>query len=206
MKRVAILLRKRIHINDKPENFIIRQDVIDVFKKYNVNYFLIPLNTEDNDDLKNIIDMISLADGVLIPGGKRGGGIEYDVIKYLYDNDIPTLGICYGMENMGRVFGGVKKKIDNHMHPNKDYVHDVIIKKDSLLYKIIGKDKIKVNSRHYNTVIDSSIYVSAESNDGVVEAYEDSNKRCFIGIQWHPESIIDDENSKKIFDYFINKL
>ena len=32
------------------------------------------------------------------------------------------------------------------------------------------------------------------------------NKKFFLGIQWHPESLYFDDNSNKIFDYFINKL
>ena len=205
MKKVAILLRKRKNIDNSAESFIIKQDVIDVFKTYNVNYFLIPLNTDDNNDYENIIEMIKLADGVLIPGGKKGGSMEYDIIKYLYDNDIPTLGICYGMENMGKIFNGLKIKVDNHMMPNKKYVHKIKIKTDSLLYKIIDKKEIMVNSRHNNVVLNTGITISAYSDDELPEAFEDKTKRCFIGVQWHPESIMDD-NNKKIFDYFISKL
>ena len=46
--------------------------------------------------------------------------------------------------------------------------------------------------------------VSGISNDNVIECIEDENKRFFLGVQWHPESMYNyDLNSRKIFDYFI---
>lgn len=192
--------------DEEIEKYVIKKDVIDIFKRYNVNYFLISLDTDSNDDYDNIINMIKMADGVLIPGGKKGGNIELDVIKYLYDNNVPTLGICFGMQNMGKVLNGKRKRILNHMWPhNEKYVHDVSILKDTLLYEIIKKDKIKVNSRH-NYVLDyTDMKVSAISDEGYIEAVEDTSRKCFFGVVWHPEST-NDENTKKIFDYFISKL
>ena len=32
---------------------------------------------------------------------------------------------------------------------------------------------------------------------------EDLSKKFFLGVEWHPESL-NDENTKKLFDYFIN--
>ena len=207
MKKVAVLLRflKRSE-NDTIEIFGIKEDVIGALKNYNVNYYLIPMNTVSNDDYGNIIEMLKMADGVIIPGGRRGGtDMELDIIKYLYDNDIPTLGICFGHANMGRLFGGKKQAVEGHWVLDKKYVHHVNINKDSLLYEIIGKERILVNSRHKNIIIDTNMHVSAYNDDGMIEAVEDRTKKCFLGVQWHPESIMDEDN-KKIFDYFISKL
>lgn len=207
MKKVAILLRllKKEDENNK-ETFGIKEDVINVLKDYDVNYYLIPMNTASNDDYDNIIEMIKMADGVIIPGGNKGGTkMEFNIIKYLYDNDIPTLGICFGHQSMGVVFGGKKKAVEGHWRLGEKYVHYVNINKDSLLYKIIGKERILVNSKHKKVITNTNIPVSAYNDDGMIEAVEDKSKKCFIGVQWHPESIMDDDN-KKIFDYFISKL
>lgn len=150
--------------------------------------------------------MLKIADGVIIPGGNKGGSkMELDIIKYLYDNDIPTLGICFGHQNMGKIRNGKKQVVEGHMVLDQKYVHYVNIKKDSLLYEIIGKERIPVNSRHKNIVIDTDFFISAYNDEGMPEALEDKTKKCFIGVQWHPESIMDQDN-KKIFDYFISKL
>lgn len=207
MKKVAILLRlTRKENEDAKEIFQIKEDVINVFKNYDVNYFLIPMNTASNDDYDNIIEMLNMADGVIIPGGVRGGfKMERDIIKYLYDNDIPTVGICFGYQSMGVVFGGKKESVEGHHKLGEKYVHYVNINKDSVLYKIIGKERILVNSRHKNIVVGTDLYISAYNDENMPEAFEDKAKRCFIGVQWHPESIMDADN-KKIFDYFISKL
>ena len=64
-----------------------------------------------------------------------------------------------------------------------------------------------VNSRH-NEHIDSvdNFVVSAISEDGIIEAIEDKNKNFVLGIQWHPESMLDyDIYACDIYKYFINK-
>lgn len=204
---MAILLRlKKRDENSLVERFEIKEDVINAIKSYGVNYYLIPINTIINDDYDNVIEMLKIADGVIIPGGNKGGSkMELDIIKYLYDNDIPTLGICFGHQNMGKIRNGKKQVVEGHMVLDQKYVHYVNIKKDSLLYEIIGKERILVNSRHKNIVIDTDFFISAYNDEGMPEALEDKTKKCFIGVQWHPESIMDQDN-KKIFDYFISKL
>lgn len=206
MKKIAILLRLARKEENTKETFWIKEDVINVFKNYNVNYFLIPMNTASNDDYDNIIEMIKMADGVIIPGGVRGGSkMELDIVKYLYDNDIPTIGICFGHQSMGVVFGGKKERVKGHWKLGEKYVHYVNINKDSLLYEIIGKESLLVNSKHKKVITNTNIPISAYNDDGMIEAVEDKTKKCFIGVQWHPESIMDEDN-KKIFDYFISKL
>ena len=92
------------------------------------------------------------------------------------------------------------KYIDNHKD-KKDYSHYVNIKKNTLLYKIIGKTKIQVNSAHKECLEYTDLTVSAYSN--CIEAIEDTNKKFFIGLQWHPEKMIEyDKLERKIFDYF----
>lgn len=43
----------------------------------------------------------------------------------------------------------------------------------------------------------------AYSEDGIIEAIEDKTKKFFIGVQWHPETLINDKSSNKLFDEFI---
>ena len=104
---------------------------------------------------------------------------------------------------MGRAFSDLEEElVPNHLI-NDMYAHYVNIKKDSLLYSILKKDKILVNSRHKSAIKSTDLVVSAISSDGVIEAVEDSTKKFFVGLEWHPELIMD-ENSLQIFDYFVN--
>ena len=63
--------------------------------------------------------------------------------------------------------------------------------------------KTGLNVKDYLICTDLSIV--GISNDGIIEAIEDKNKRFFIGVQWHPESMIEyDSIQNKIFKKFIN--
>ena len=93
--------------------------------------------------------------------------------------------------------------IKNHKKILK-YAHEVKIKKESKLYNIFKTDIIKVNSRHKSIVKYTNLDVVGISNDGYIEALESKNKKFFIGVQWHPESMIDyDEKQNNLFKYFI---
>lgn len=148
--------------------------------------------------IDNDIDMyINICDGFIFQGGDDTDNKNIEMISLLREKNIPVLGICLGMQEMG---GGILKDIDSHL--NK--MHEVIVNKDSLLYRIVGKDRILVNSRHKSAIKDTDLFVSGISDDNIIETIEDNTRRFFLGIQWHPENMYDlDVNSRKIFDYFI---
>ena len=104
---------------------------------------------------------------------------------------------------MGVLFEGNMIDINNHKK-TLNYVHEVKIKRNSTLYNIFKSNKIKVNSRHKSVIINTKINVSGISQDGYIEAIEDSNKKFFIGVQWHPESMIEyDDKQNNLFKYFV---
>lgn len=70
----------------------------------------------------------------------------------------------------------------------------------------MGKEKIKVNSRHGKCIPYTNLSQVAYSEDGIIEAIEDKGKRFFIGVQWHPESLMKDEYSNKLFSCFVKTL
>lgn len=149
---------------------------------------------------KDINDYLNICDGFILQGGDD---IEDDNIKLLdilYKMNKPVLGICLGMQEMGVYRGGKLVDIDNHLGNG---LHEIIIDKNSLLYRIIGKDKILVNSRHKSMIKDTKLFVSSKSMDNVIESIEDNNKKFFLGVQWHPENMYNDDDARKIFDYFI---
>lgn len=162
-----------------------------------------PLTDDEKSDLERIL---SMCDGILMPGGRRL--YEYDsfICKYAMENNIPLLGICAGMQLMARINTDFKNQLideDNSHDVEKEYSHEVEIIKDSLLYKIVGKDRIMVNSYHrYKVPNEGFNKISATCGD-VIEAIENDDYKFFLGVQWHPERL-EDENSKKIIEYFIN--
>ena len=165
------------------------------FYKLDINYILIPLTS-----LEDVISKINMCKGIIMQGGDDYKDIHLSIIKYLYNNDIPLLAICMSMQAMGVLFNGYLENIDNHKNKNK-YSHKIKIEKDTLLYRIIKKEYIMVNSSHKQCVVNTSLKVSAYSN--CIEAIEDSSKKFFLGVQWHPEKMIEyDKLERMIFDYF----
>ena len=74
------------------------------------------------------------------------------------------------------------------------------------MYNIINKKKIKVNSAHHQSVkqAGNGLTINAIADDGVVEGIEDTSKKFCIGVQWHPEFLIE-ASDKKIISNFIDK-
>lgn len=158
----------------------------------------VPISVDDYDTAINLIDKCS---GIIIQGGDTFNDNHLRIVNYLYDENIPTLGICLGMQMMGVLFNGKLGYIDNHKS-KLNYVHEVKINKKSLLYKIIKRDKIMVNSRHNDYLINTDLNICGESD--VCEAIESKNRVFFLGVQWHPETMVAyDIVANQLFDYFI---
>ena len=163
----------------------------------------------NRDDYTGIVD---LCDGILMQGGGVISNYEHLIINYCIEQDIPLLGICCGMTNMAFATGGkvdysksdymYKKHIDTSMR----YKHKVRIEKNSLLYEVLGKTELKVNSLHGGQVTDPGKYrIVAHSNDGLIEGMEYTKNRFNLGVQWHPEFLWkEDESANRIFSAFID--
>ena len=153
---------------------------------------------------KNYKELINFCDGIIFQGGDDFEEYDVDCLKYVYDINKPVLGICLGMQLMGTLFEGKLIDINNHKK-RLLYAHSVTINKSSTLYNIFKTNTLKVNSRHKSVLKNTKLKIVAISNDGYIEGVEDSNKKFFMGVQWHPESMIDyDKKQNNLFKYFIN--
>ncbi len=165
-------------------------------------------NSLTDKEKENVHVQVSLCDGIVLQGGGFSDEYECYIAKYCYDNDIPILGICAGNNNMVRAVGGsILKLACPEQHKSFDaYVHSISIKEDSKFYDIVKKKEIMVNSRHKSYTSDCSVLdTAAFSSDGIIEVVEDKNKKFYLAVQFHPESLYKtDDNMNKIFQYFIN--
>ena len=174
-------------------------------------------NLYSEDEINDLERVLSLCDGFILPGGDTWYSLDEVVIDYAIRRDKPLLAICLGMQALSKVLSGEKEiaydntiknnTLINHLEPNKDYVHSVIIDKNSKLYFIIGEEKIWVNSRHsYHVPELDNTLICARSSDGLIEGVELKDKKFIIGVQWHPESNLEDEHSKKLFKAFFDNF
>lgn len=196
---------------------------------------IIPITDDDNliDSYLDEVDGVVLTGGgdihskfyseqpirELGPINEERDLFDKKVIEKCLEKNIKMLGICRGCQFINILLGGTlyqdiyKQKGDVCGH-NPDYFtirrdilyHDINIKEDTLLYKLVGKNKLGVNSFHHQAIKDiaDKLEVCAISEDDVIEAAEskDGNILC---IQWHPEELSAkyDENLN-IFKQFFN--
>lgn len=203
MKKIAILLRDNLSISDK-KILSVNKDLMIFLDKYQVIPIYFYLTDYNFLKIKEIIDN---CDGVILPGGDKFNKDVDRLLKYLYIKNKPTLGICLGMQEMALLFDGKISRLNTNNHlSNKEYSHEVIIDESSILYKILNKKRITVNSRHKDYITYTKASRIAYSKDYIIEAISIPTKKFFLGIQWHPESLYFDVNSNKIFEYFIKIL
>lgn len=71
------------------------------------------------------------------------------------------------------------------------------------MYKIYKKEKIEVNSYHKQAIKDVApgFKIIAKCDDGTIEGIEKDN---IIGVQWHPESVLDMELFHGFVKTFLN--
>jgi putative glutamine amidotransferase len=140
---------------------------------------------------------------------------EISLFREAYKAEVPILGICRGMQLINVSLGGSLYQdlehqlncefshlpLDSKRRENLEYVnHKVNILKDTKLNKILAADHLDVNSHHHQAIKDlsKSLDIAAKSECGIIEAVENKAKSFLIGVQWHPEDLIDNSS------YFMN--
>ena len=143
---------------------------------------------------------------------------ELELFRTAADLGLPILGICRGCQMINVAMGGslvqdipscVPGAIPHYQtEDGSESSHSVDIAKDSLLYGIIGKEHLEVNSFHHQAVKvpAAGLKVSAASPDGITEAVEGSRGSFLLGVQWHPEHMSAiREDMLRIFEAFVSE-
>ena len=134
------------------------------------------------------------------------------LMKAVLEADKPVLAICRGMQVLNVACGGtIYQDIDlvdfetiNHMQNSisrRDISHKVIFEPGTKTHKLLGSFAY-TNSFHHQSVdrLGKGLTVSGFTGDAIVEAIEMPSRTFVIGVQWHPENMLDSAaNMKQLF-------
>jgi gamma-glutamyl-gamma-aminobutyrate hydrolase PuuD len=133
--------------------------------------------------------------------------MEIRLIRHALRKRLPILGICRGSQLLNVVCGGTlhgdvqkeKKsglKHINYGHHYDSYRHPISITAGSPLQKWYGRTALRVNSYHHQGVRDLArrFKPMAYAEDGLVEAYYDPKAKFVVGLQFHPERLLEEPN------------
>ena len=197
--------------------------------------YLIPVT----DDVEVLRQIVAQLDGIVFTGGEdfapayygkeeheKLGEVNvtrdtYDLtlLKLATDRNIPTLGICRGLQLINVGMGGTlyqdlpaEKPSDiNHCQEEEGTVptHSVSVVEGSVMHNIFGKQEIQVNTFHHQAIdkLAPGLKIVGWSNDSVPELIEAYPHRQILGTQFHPEifTAAGDALMGKLFKFLVNK-
>ena len=147
-------------------------------------------------------------------------GAALPLIRAALAADLPVLAICRGIQEINVALGGtlhpavhaVSGRHDHRAVPDLPLderyaydAHEVRFAPGGLVASLIRAEGIAVISLHYQGIdqLAPGLVVEATASDGQIEAVRAPAARFFVGVQWHPEHRVDDnEFSRTLFRAF----
>lgn len=144
--------------------------------------------------------------------------LESSLIAFAAERDIPLFGICRGLQITNAVMGGsLCQEVSSLQNANNHWQeapynlpsHCVSIRSDNLLARIVDGTTqnavLPVNSMHNQGIerLGDCLTVCATADDGLIEAISWEEKNFFLCVQWHPEYMIEDKASLRLFEQFV---
>ena len=142
---------------------------------------------------------------------------EFALLQVAVKDGKPFLGICRGFQLVNVGLGGtlytdIKDQMPNairHKYSSRTHrtylAHEMRIEEGSRLADIFGETKFQVNSMHHQGARDVAMAFKSVgfAPDGLVEAVELPDYPFGIAAQWHPECILDQPTSPRLFRAFV---
>lgn len=136
---------------------------------------------------------------------ERRDRAELALARWALVERLPLLAICRGGQMLNVVAGGTliqdipTQVADPLPHstiagrPLGVVVHTVEVAAGSRLAALVGAGELGVNSSHHQAVkaVGAGLVVTARAPDGVIEGLEAVGHPFCVGVQWHPETMIE---------------
>ena len=142
--------------------------------------------------------------------------MELALTRMALARDLPTFGICRGMQTLNVACGGTlyqdiaaqRPEALPHAQtalPRNHLAHPVVVERDSRLHALLGAEELRVNSLHHQAVSrpGEGVRLVGWAPDGIAEAMELPGRRFAIAVQYHPEELVEtDALSRRLFAAF----
>lgn len=189
------------------------------------------------DDFTLLDTLLPRLDGLLLSGGvdidpvvyeeaphplcdqpdKELDELELRLANWALQEDIPTLGVCRGIQILNVALGGtLYQDIDDlcpgslhhsqRQHPRDYLAHRVNVLPGSRVEQLLGPDSFMVNSLHHQAIHTPGrdVVISGTADDGIAEMLEVTGRRFIIAAQFHPEEIyLKEAASARLFAAFV---
>jgi putative glutamine amidotransferase len=141
--------------------------------------------------------------------------MELTLTRWALAEGTPLLAICRGIQVLNVAAGGtlvqdVPTQVPSALahstgasYPPAKVIHPVEVTAGSRLAALVGAGELGVNSAHHQAVKDvgAGLAITARAPDGVVEGVESLDHAFCIGVQWHPEVMVNDfPVMRRLFD------
>jgi putative glutamine amidotransferase len=139
----------------------------------------------------------------LVP--RERSDFEISLLKEMIRHKKPVFGICYGMQLINVALGGtlyqdIESQLSSDINHRKGY-HKIVIQEN----RFIQEGEFSVNSTHHQAIkeLGAGLVDFVFSPDKLIEAFYRKDYPFLVGVQWHPERLLDDNLSLALFYSFI---
>ncbi|MBC8376681.1 MAG: gamma-glutamyl-gamma-aminobutyrate hydrolase family protein [FCB group bacterium] len=151
-----------------------------------------------------------------LPFHLRRGEHDREIFQNVWENKIPTLAICLGMQEVNVFLGGslyqdipaqVNKPLVHKIGDWFEARHEVSLESESLLHQLTGQGVVDTNSAHHQAIkeVPDTLRITGRSADGLIEVLEPQDKSIpLLAVQWHPESEISDIIGIDLFKWLVS--
>ena len=119
----------------------------------------------------------------------------------VFDLGVPILGICYGLQLMGKLLGG---KVVPSKHREYGFANLKVLKRTGLLAGIKDRGQVWMSHGDKLECVPPGFVITGNTSNAKVAATENRARR-FYGVQFHPE-VVHTREGKKILANFLFKL
>ena len=145
---------------------------------------------------------------------------ELALARWAVGDHRPLLAICRGIQVLNVALGGTlyqdipsqwpdaleHDRFRSRGYPPTDRAHDVSVESGSRLAAALGVTSVMTNSRHHQAIKApaSELAVVARTSDGLIEGVEIPGANFVVGVQWHPENLVDEDPAmRRLFEAFV---